>query len=68
MFGEVATGRKYNVTVGVQGRNLLNSVNPGMPVAILTSPVFGESISSAGGFGATNAINRRIEFQIRFLF
>ena len=68
MFGEVATGRKYNVTVGVQGRNLLNSVNPGTPVAILTSPVFGESISSAGGFGATNAINRRIEFQIRFLF
>ncbi len=68
MFGDVATGRKYNVTVGVQARNLLNSVNPGQPVAILTSPVFGQSISSAGGFGATNAINRRIEFQIRFLF
>lgn len=68
MFGDTPTGQKYNVTVGVQARNLLNNVNPGPPVAILTSPVFGQSISSAGGFGATNAINRRIEFQIRFSF
>jgi hypothetical protein len=69
MFGDSSTSRKYNLTLGVQARNLLNTLNPGTPVGTLTSPIFGESNSLAGGFGGNSgANNRRIEFQLRFSF
>jgi hypothetical protein len=57
------------LTVGINARNLLNHVNPGMPTGILTSPYFGRSNSLAGGFGPVSAANnRRLELQARFSF
>ncbi len=64
------TGKRYNLTLALQGRNILNHVNPGPVNGIITSPLFGQSNSVAGGFGAfaESANNRRMEFQLRFTF
>jgi len=64
------TGKRYNLTFSVNARNLLNHVNPGPINGNVTSPLFGESNSLAGGFGAfsQNGNNRRLEFQVRFAF
>ena len=69
-FGGGGTNRRYNLTLSVQARNLLNHVNPGPINSIITSPLFGTSNSLAGGFGAfsDNGNNRRFEFQARFSF
>jgi hypothetical protein len=65
-----STGKKYNLTFSVQARNLLNHVNPGGINGIVTSPLFGESNTLAGGFGAfaQSGLNRRIDLQARFTF
>ncbi|MGD0301171.1 MAG: carboxypeptidase-like regulatory domain-containing protein [Bryobacteraceae bacterium] len=70
MFGGPSTGKRYNLTLSVQARNLLNHVNPGPINGIVTSPLFGESNSLAGGFGAfsQSGNNRRLELQARFQF
>jgi carboxypeptidase family protein len=70
MFGNPTTSHRYNLTLSVQARNLLNHVNPGPINGIVTSPLFGESNALAGGFGAFSqpANNRRLEFQARFTF
>jgi hypothetical protein len=60
----------------VQFQNLLNKTNEGTPVGNLSSPLFGESLSTAGGFGGGGgggggnpaAGNRRIIGQVRFSF
>ena len=65
------TGKRYNLTFSIQARNLLNHVNPGPINGIVTSPLFGQSNSLAGGgFGAfaDNGNNRRMELQVRFAF
>jgi hypothetical protein len=65
-----STGQRYNLTVSVSARNLLNHVNPGPIIGDINSPLFGQSNQIAGGFGAFsgNASNRRLELQIRFAF
>jgi hypothetical protein len=65
-----STGQRYNLTISVQARNLLNHVNPGPVNGIITSPLFGESNTLAGGFGAfaQSGNNRRIDLQARFTF
>jgi hypothetical protein len=65
-----STGQRYNLTISVQARNLLNHVNPGPINGIVTSPLFGESNNLAGGFGAfaQSGLNRRIDLQARFTF
>jgi hypothetical protein len=65
-----STGKKYNLTLSVQARNLLNHVNPGPINGIITSPLFGESNNLAGGVGAfaQSGLNRRIDLQARFTF
>ena len=70
MFSTPTTDRKYNLTVSMQGRNLLNHTNPGPIIGDITSPLFGQSNSMAGGYGAfsENANNRRLELQLRFSF
>ncbi len=68
MFGGGGSGRKYSLTFSVSARNLLNHVNPGMPIGTLSSPLFGESNQLAGGFFATSTANRRIDLQLRFTF
>jgi hypothetical protein len=58
---------RYSMTASVQGRNLINHVNPGAPNGNLSSPFFGISTNSQGGTTAQNA-NRRLEMQLRFAF
>ncbi len=62
--------KRYNLTLALQGRNVLNHVNRATPNGIITSPLFLESNSIAGGFGAfaESANNRRMEWQLRFTF
>jgi hypothetical protein len=69
-FGGGSTGQRYNLTLSLQARNLLNHVNPGPINGIVTSPLFDESNSLAGGFGAfaQSGLNRRIDMQLRFTF
>jgi hypothetical protein len=58
------------LTVSVSAQNLLNRTNPGPPVGNLSSPSFGQSLASAGGFGGGGgaAGSRRIEVSARFAF
>jgi hypothetical protein len=69
-LGGGSTGQRYNLTISVQARNLLNHVNPGPINGIVTSPLFGESNNLAGGVGAfaQSGENRRIDLQARFTF
>lgn len=78
-FGQAKTvngkqGEKpYGVIFSTRIINLFNRSNFGLPIGNLSSPFFGQSISTAGGFGAGSisnpaAGNRRIEAQIRFSF
>lgn len=75
--------KPYNLTLSVQISNLFNRNNQAPPVGNLTSPSFGRSTSTAGGFGGFGrggfgggfggdgnaaAGNRRIVLQMRFSF
>ena len=72
MGGDTLTNHRYNLTLAISARNLLNHTNLSSPIGNLTSPSFGESISLAGGAfgpgGGSMANNRRIELQARFSF
>jgi hypothetical protein len=70
IFSDSATSRRYNLTVSLSARNLLNHVNQGPIIGQITSPLFGESNQVAGGYGAfaQTANNRRLELQMRFTF
>jgi hypothetical protein len=68
-------GSGPSLTISMFANNLTNRVNPGAPIGNLSSPSFGESLSSAGGFGrgpggggGGSAGNRVIELQIRASF
>jgi hypothetical protein len=62
------------VTISISAQNLFNHVNPGPPVGNLSSPSFGQSLATAGGFGfgaggaGGGAGNRRIELLARVAF
>lgn len=71
MMGEAGGAeQRYNVTLSIQARNLLNTTNLGLPIGNLSSALFGQSTQTAGGFGGggSDANNRRLEFQLRFTF
>ena len=67
-----ATGTsRYNLTISMQIRNLLNHNNPGPIIGTITSPLFGSANQSAGdggGLFSENANNRRLELQTRLTF
>lgn len=67
-----APERPYTLTLSASIQNLLNHVNFALPVGNLSSPSFGESLSSlSGGFGGTGSAaagNRRIQLSLRFAF
>jgi len=70
IFSDVSTTRRYNLTLSLSARNLLNHVNEGPIIGQITSPLFGQANSVAGGYGAfaETANNRRLELQMRFTF
>jgi hypothetical protein len=70
-FGERAGAgpggnKRYTLTLALQGRNWFNHVNPGAPVLILTSPLFGQPLNLQSSYGST--ANRRLEASVRFNF
>ncbi len=72
VLGSPATARRYNLSVSMSARNLLNHNNPGPIIGDITSSLFGRSNQIAGmpngeGFYET-ANNRRIEMQVRLTF
>jgi hypothetical protein len=71
-FGEArgTRAKHYNVTLSVEARNLLNTVNPGAPVGVLTSSLFGQAqgLSTVGSGTLTQSANRRLQLQLRFAF
>ncbi|MEO6392707.1 MAG: TonB-dependent receptor [Pyrinomonadaceae bacterium] len=71
--------KKYTLTFSVQASNLLNTNNKGVPIGSLSSPLFGQSVSTGGSFGffgggggggggGSSTGNRRVELQLRFGF
>lgn len=71
MFGGGGDTRKpYNLTLGINVQNIFNKVNLSQPVGSLTSPSFGRSRSTGGGFGffggGGGSANRRVDLQVRF--
>jgi hypothetical protein len=72
IFSSVPTSHRYNLSLGMSIRNLLNHNNPGPIIGNVTSPLFGQANQIAGspngeGFLET-ASNRRLELQLRFTF
>lgn len=64
---------RYNLSFSINVMNLFNNTNEGVPVGNLSSPLFGQSIGTAGGFGRGGgggeaAGNRRVQLQLRFSF
>ena len=72
LIGAATSSRRYNLSLSMSIRNLLNHTNPGPINGDITSPLFGRANQMAGntngeGF-SENADNRRLEMQIRFTF
>lgn len=61
---------RYNLTLSLNARNILNHENLSTPVGAITSPYFLESTGITGGFGAeaTASNQRRMDIQLRFAF
>lgn len=74
IFAPPTTSRRYNLSVSISARNIINHTNPGPIIGNIGSPLFGEANSLGGGFGgglgsfSENADNRRMELQMRFTF
>jgi hypothetical protein len=68
MFAPSATTRRYNLTLTVTARNLLNKRNRGLPIGVLTSDDFGESTSLATNRYASGTANRRVDFRLQLSF
>ncbi|WP_158793469.1 TonB-dependent receptor [Granulicella sp. L60] len=67
-FGGASTGRRYNLSFGVQALNLFNNENLSTPNGTLTSQQFGVSTQLAGRpFTGTSAV-RQISLQTSFNF
>lgn len=71
--GDSSERHRYNLNLSVNVQNLFNNTNEGQPIGNLSSPLFGQSIGTAGGFGRGGgggqaAGNRRVELQLRFSF
>lgn len=69
-----SSGRRYNLTISMSIRNVLNRNNPGPIIGNIESPRFGQANQpyGAGTLGGTgfseSADNRRLELQMRFTF
>jgi hypothetical protein len=72
IIGTPSTAHRYNLSLGLSIRNLLNHTNAGPIIGNITSPLFGFANQVAGGANGEGfyetANNRRLESQIRFTF
>ncbi|HXZ31639.1 MAG TPA: carboxypeptidase regulatory-like domain-containing protein [Terriglobales bacterium] len=68
IFNSVSSGRRYSLTFSASARNVFNRVNLGTPVGELTSPLFAQSNSLAGGPYSSAGAVRRIDLQVLFSF
>jgi hypothetical protein len=69
MFGGGdSSGQRYSLTLGISARNIFNNVNEGTPIGVISSPIFGQANSLAGGPFGNQASNRRVDLQIAFSF
>jgi hypothetical protein len=63
---------KYKLELSLQIRNLFNHTNGGSPIGNLSSPLFGQPVSLASGFGfgggRQSGGNRRLRFEAVFSF
>jgi len=74
--GGASAPQKYNLTVSINANNIFNHVNFSAPQGNLTSPSFGQSLSTGGGFGGFGGFggggasgpNRKIYLNLRFTF
>jgi hypothetical protein len=68
--GGKSSGRDpYEITFSVSARNVLNHPNLALPVANLSSPLFGHSVGVGGNSGGSSAAGiRRLDLQVRFNF
>lgn len=69
-FGGEGTEHRYNLTVSINARNILNHENLNTPNGSITSSFFLQSTGISGGFGpeATASNQRRLDLQLRFSF
>lgn len=71
-IGPPTTTQRYNLSISMSARNLLNHTNPGPITGDITSPLFGRANQTYGGSNgegfSENANNRRLELQMRFTF
>jgi hypothetical protein len=66
--GGANSGKRYNLTIGLQTQNLFNIVDRNVPVGTLTSPSFGTSTNLAGQLYTSDSAVRRIYLQAGFTF
>jgi hypothetical protein len=69
-FSSGNSDHRYNLTLGVNARNIFNNVNLASPNGVVGSPLFNVSNSLQGGpfSGGISAANRRLELQATFSF
>jgi len=60
--------RPWTLSFSVEAQNLFNHVDPGAPDGVLSSPLFGRSLSVATDFSALTAANRTILLHSTFTF
>ena len=63
-----ASSRRYNLTFSVNARNIFNNINFAPLVGNVSSPIFGQPNSIAGGPYGSSSAPRRIELQATFSF
>lgn len=68
MGQQVATNRRYSMTLNVQALNLFNNINLAPPTGVLGSPEFGQSNALAGQIFSSGSASRRIYAQLVFSF
>ena len=72
LIGTPTTPHRFNLSIGLSVRNLLNHTNPGPITGNITSPYFGFANQIAGGQNGEGfyetANNRRLESQLKFTF
>ena len=66
--GDPGSGQRYSLTFGISARNIFNKVNEAMPIGVISSPLFGQANSLAGGPFGNQTSNRRLDLQMTFSF